>query len=152
MQKADAIRAYLKIKKSRQRPTLARASPALPSAMEPLTSVFGMGTGMTTPLWPPAKPISLREIRCRFQISNPRSSGNLRCLEVIQDLLRSDPHDCKASWELKRITTRHEMRGMISHCSEVQRFGRFGRFGRSMDLSKPSKHPNFQTFASEGSE
>ena len=42
-------------KKSRQRPTLARASPALPSAMEPLTSVFGMGTGMTTPLWPPAK-------------------------------------------------------------------------------------------------
>ena len=42
-------------KTSRQRPTLARASPALPSAMEPLTSVFGMGTGMTTPLWPPAK-------------------------------------------------------------------------------------------------
>ncbi|MBQ0032134.1 MAG: hypothetical protein KBT68_04955, partial [bacterium] len=34
-------------KKSRRRPTLARASPALPSAMEPLTSVFGMGTGMT---------------------------------------------------------------------------------------------------------
>ena len=23
--------------------------------MEPLTAVFGMGTGMTTPLWPPAK-------------------------------------------------------------------------------------------------
>ena len=42
-------------KKSRRRPTLARASPALPSAMEPLTSVFGMGTGMTTPPWPPAK-------------------------------------------------------------------------------------------------
>ena len=42
-------------KKSWRRPTLARASPALPSAMEPLTSVFGMGTGMTTPLWPPAK-------------------------------------------------------------------------------------------------
>ena len=137
MQKADAIRAYLKIKKSRQRPTLARASPALPSAMEPLTSVFGMGTGMTTPLWPPAKPISLREIRCRFQISN------LRFLEVISDVLRSDPHDCKASWELKRITTRHEMRGMISHCSEVQRFGGSGRFGRSMELSKPSKHPDF---------
>ena len=58
MQKADAIRAYLKIKKSRQRPTLARASPALPSAMEPLTSVFGMGTGVTTPLWPPAKTVS----------------------------------------------------------------------------------------------
>ena len=42
-------------KKSRRRPTLARASPALPSAMEPLTSVFGMGTGVTAPLWPPAK-------------------------------------------------------------------------------------------------
>ena len=42
-------------KKSRRRPTLARASPALPSAKEPLTSVFGMGTGVTTPLWPPAK-------------------------------------------------------------------------------------------------
>ena len=44
-----------KAKKSRRRPTLARASPALPSAMEPLTSVFGMGTGMTAPPWPPAK-------------------------------------------------------------------------------------------------
>ena len=42
-------------RKSRRRPTLARASPALPSAMEHLTSVFGMGTGVTTPLWPPAK-------------------------------------------------------------------------------------------------
>ena len=41
--------------KSRRRPTLARSSPALPSAKEPLTSVFGMGTGVTTPLWPPAK-------------------------------------------------------------------------------------------------
>ena len=47
--------AHANEKKSRQRPTLARASPALPSAMEPLTSVFGMGTGVTTPLWPPAK-------------------------------------------------------------------------------------------------
>ena len=54
-------------KKSRRRPTLARASPALPSAMEPLTSVFGMGTGVTTPLWPPAK---------------SRSVGNLRDLQL----------------------------------------------------------------------
>ena len=45
-------------KKSWRRPTLARASPALPSAMESLTSVFGMGTGMTSPLWPPAKTVS----------------------------------------------------------------------------------------------
>ena len=41
--------------KSRRRPTLARASPALPSAKGPLTSVFGMGTGIAAPLWPPAK-------------------------------------------------------------------------------------------------
>ena len=33
--------------KSRRRPTLAWAGPTLPSAMEPLTSVFGMGTGMS---------------------------------------------------------------------------------------------------------
>ena len=48
-----------KQKKSRRRPTLAWAGPTLPSAKERLTSVFGMGTGMTTPLWPPAK-------ECRF--------------------------------------------------------------------------------------
>ena len=42
-------------KKSWRRPTLARAGPALPSAMEPLTSVFGMGTGMAAPPWSPAK-------------------------------------------------------------------------------------------------
>ena len=41
-------------KKSRRRPTLARAGPALPSAMGRLTSVFGMGTGISAPLWPPA--------------------------------------------------------------------------------------------------
>ena len=49
--------------KSRRRPTLAWAGPTLPSAMEPLTSVFGMGTGMTTPLWPPAKGRESRELR-----------------------------------------------------------------------------------------
>ena len=42
-------------KKSWRRPTLARPGDALPSAMEPLTSVFGMGTGMTAPPWSPAK-------------------------------------------------------------------------------------------------
>ena len=41
--------------KSRRRPTLARAGPALPSAMGGLTSVFGMGTGISPPLWPPAE-------------------------------------------------------------------------------------------------
>ena len=46
---------HIKNEKSRRRPTLARASPALPSAMEPLTSVFGTGTGVSAPPWPPAK-------------------------------------------------------------------------------------------------
>ena len=50
-------------KKSRQRPTLARASPALPSAMEPLTSVFGMGTGVTAPPWSPAKSLESGDFR-----------------------------------------------------------------------------------------
>ena len=42
-------------KKGRRRPTLARAGPALPSAMGRLTAVFGMGTGIAAPLWPPAR-------------------------------------------------------------------------------------------------
>ena len=42
-------------KNGRRRPTLARPGDALPSAMEPLTSVFGMGTGMAAPPWPPAE-------------------------------------------------------------------------------------------------
>ena len=34
---------------ARQRPTLAGGDPQLPSALESLTSVFGMGTGVTFP-------------------------------------------------------------------------------------------------------
>ena len=34
-------------------PTLAEAIQLLPSAMQCLTAVFGMGTGRTTALWPP---------------------------------------------------------------------------------------------------
>ena len=48
-------RAFFCIKKGRRRPTLAWAGPTLPSAMKPLTSVFGMGTGITASLWPPAR-------------------------------------------------------------------------------------------------
>ena len=51
----QVIRFLKKYKKSWRRPTLARPGDALPSAMEPLTSVFGMGTGMTAPPWSPAK-------------------------------------------------------------------------------------------------
>ena len=42
-------------KKSWQRATLPRAIPAVPSPLEPFTSVFGMGTGVATPPWPPGK-------------------------------------------------------------------------------------------------
>ena len=36
-----------------QRPTLAGGSPQLPSALKSLTTVFGMGTGVTSSLSPP---------------------------------------------------------------------------------------------------
>ncbi len=42
-------------RKSRRRATLPRANPAVPSPMAPFTSVFGMGTGVSSPLWPPGK-------------------------------------------------------------------------------------------------
>ncbi len=37
----------------RRRPTLPGGFPQVPSALAGLTSVFGMGTGVTPPLWPP---------------------------------------------------------------------------------------------------
>ena len=36
-------------------------SSQVPSALEGLTSVFGMGTGVTPPLWPP-KPVARKAI------------------------------------------------------------------------------------------
>ncbi len=38
-----------------RRPTLTGGSPQLPSALKSLTSVFGMGTGVTSSLLPPDK-------------------------------------------------------------------------------------------------
>src|SRR5699024_7140475 len=38
-----------------RRPTLTEAKPQLPSALESLTTVFGMGTGVTSPLLLPDK-------------------------------------------------------------------------------------------------
>ena len=32
------------------------ATPAVPSAQEDLTTLFGMGRGVSPPLWPPEKP------------------------------------------------------------------------------------------------
>ncbi len=39
-----------------RRPTLAGAKPQLPLALESLTTVFGMGTGVTSPLLLPDIP------------------------------------------------------------------------------------------------
>ena len=44
----------------RRLPTLPRARPAVPSAIGPFTSVFGMGTGVSSLLWPPGKGVSGR--------------------------------------------------------------------------------------------
>ena len=38
-------------------------SPQVPSALAGLTSVFGMGTGVTPPLWPPEIMLNLGPIR-----------------------------------------------------------------------------------------
>ena len=49
--------------KSRRRATLPRANPAVPSPMRPFTSVFGMGTGVSSSLWPPGKQSNVSEMR-----------------------------------------------------------------------------------------
>jgi hypothetical protein len=40
-------------------------SPQVPSALAGLTSVFGMGTGVTPPLWPPETLLNLRMAAAR---------------------------------------------------------------------------------------
>ena len=76
-------------KKTRRRPTRARAGPALPSAKEPLTSVFGMGTGMTTPLWPPAN--SRSELDARVNRNAPRRDRYPASCEVQENKLSLSP-------------------------------------------------------------
>ena len=49
--------------KSRRRATLPRANPAVPSPMRPFTSVFGMGTGVSSSLWPPGKQSNVSGMR-----------------------------------------------------------------------------------------
>lgn len=56
--KADALPAELILRlhlraTAWRRPTLTGGSPQLPSALKSLTSVFGMGTGVTSSLSPP---------------------------------------------------------------------------------------------------
>ena len=46
--------------KAWRRATLPRATPAVPSPLVYLTSVFGMVTGVTPPLWPPGKSEKLK--------------------------------------------------------------------------------------------
>ena len=59
--------------------------PQVPSALAVLTSVFGMGTGVTLPLWPP-KSI------CQGWVRDPRSSGALRGLQSKHErLCKSKP-------------------------------------------------------------
>ena len=44
-----------------------RPAPAVPSAVEGLTSVFGMGTGVTPPLWPPGNLLAAGDGRFRHR-------------------------------------------------------------------------------------
>jgi hypothetical protein len=55
------------------------ASPQVPSALAGLTSVFGMGTGVTPPLWPPENIARTGQIQGRrpalFERSIASTSG-----------------------------------------------------------------------------
>ena len=58
-------------------------SPQVPSALRGLTSVFGMGTGVTLSLWPP-------EISCQ-QVCHLRTPEQARAIVEIQALGRLVP-------------------------------------------------------------
>ena len=93
-------------KKSWQRATLPRAIPAVPSPLEPFTSVFGMGTGVATPPWPPGKKHT-EEIDCPFQLETEPDSW-----------LRSERFDTtKPLGRLVRVGCRH-------HCLCASRLSR----------------------------
>ena len=93
-------------KKSWQRATLPRAIPAVPSPLEPFTSVFGMGTGVATPPWPPGKKHT-EEIDCPFQPETEPDSW-----------LRSERFDTtKPLGRLVRVGCRH-------HCLCASRLSR----------------------------
>ena len=53
---------------SRRRATLPRRADAVPSPQQGLTSVFGMGTGVTPALWPPGNPVNVskKAFGCRL--------------------------------------------------------------------------------------
>ena len=84
--------------KSRRRPTLARAGPALPSAKRRLTSVFGMGTGIAASLWPPAESRRLDLKRTATLRGRSLTLGEVRAFKVPPDLFpegkkQAKPHD-----------------------------------------------------------
>jgi hypothetical protein len=65
------------------------ATPQVPSAQAGLTSVFGMGTGVTPPLWPPETMLKNRVVPCERSIAStgrfvpsprPISTGRLNAL------------------------------------------------------------------------
>ncbi len=53
LHKKDQFRLELIFIEAWRRPTLTGGNPQLPSALKSLTSVFGMGTGVTSSLSPP---------------------------------------------------------------------------------------------------
>ncbi len=61
--KEAGLIASLFLRVFRQRPTLPLGVPAVPSALEGLTSVFGMGTGVAPPPLPPEAKFSHNCIR-----------------------------------------------------------------------------------------
>src|SRR5438067_9057233 len=62
-------------KKFRQRPTLPHGNRAVPSALEGLTAVFGMGTGGTPPIKPPESvTFAYAQATCRRGGTVPRST------------------------------------------------------------------------------
>src|SRR5881275_2254346 len=63
----------------RQRPTLPHGNRAVPSALEGLTSVFGMGTGGTPPIKPPENVRrSTGPVLYVRRLATDKATGNLR--------------------------------------------------------------------------
>ena len=65
-----------------------RIAPLVPSPVEGLTSVFGMGTGVAPLLWPPesdARGRAILRLTCKFQSALRKIISNFK-LEIRNDL------------------------------------------------------------------